>query len=293
MAGHPTIGSTFALAHTGFLEPGRPRVVFGLNVGPTPVDLEWDGDRLRFAWMTQGLPEFGRRDRRPVAGGRDAGLDARRSGARAADPGRVVRVAAALRAAARSRDGGSRHQRLGRVPAPDGGARTRTCRSSCSPCCRRAARPPCTAGCSRRTSASSRIRRPEAPPDRSAAIWWSTGWSRRRPRASMLSLQGVAMGRREPAAHLRRRRVRGPSPACGSAAKRCSSAAGSCSCDLVLPRRQAVRPAGAVRRRLVPAESRREGRARRPQRRRQDHALPDDRRRGGARRRRGLGAEAG
>jgi len=59
MAGHPTVGSTFALAHTGFLEPGRPRVVFGLNVGPTPVDLEWDSGRLRFAWMTQGLPEFG------------------------------------------------------------------------------------------------------------------------------------------------------------------------------------------------------------------------------------------
>jgi len=59
MAGHPTVGSTFALAHTGFLEPGRPRVVFGLNVGPTPVDLEWEADRLRFAWMTQGLPEFG------------------------------------------------------------------------------------------------------------------------------------------------------------------------------------------------------------------------------------------
>ena len=60
MAGHPTVGSTFALAHTGVLEPGRPRVVFGLNVGPTPVDLEWEGDRLRFAWMTQGLPQFGR-----------------------------------------------------------------------------------------------------------------------------------------------------------------------------------------------------------------------------------------
>lgn len=59
MAGHPTIGSTFALAHSGFLEPGRSRVVFGLNVGPTPVDLEWAGGQLRFAWMTQGLPVFG------------------------------------------------------------------------------------------------------------------------------------------------------------------------------------------------------------------------------------------
>jgi len=59
MAGHPTIGSTFALAHGGFLEPGRPRIVFGLNVGPTPVDLEWAAGLLHFAWMTQGLPVFG------------------------------------------------------------------------------------------------------------------------------------------------------------------------------------------------------------------------------------------
>src|SRR5687768_7177797 len=49
MAGHPTIGSAFALAHTGTIAPGTRRFVFGLNVGPTPVDLEWDGDRLHFA----------------------------------------------------------------------------------------------------------------------------------------------------------------------------------------------------------------------------------------------------
>jgi trans-2,3-dihydro-3-hydroxyanthranilate isomerase len=59
MAGHPTIGSTFALAHTGAIAPGTSRFVFGLNIGPVPVDLEWDGDRLRFAWMTQSNPEFG------------------------------------------------------------------------------------------------------------------------------------------------------------------------------------------------------------------------------------------
>src|SRR5690349_22107304 len=59
MAGHPTIGSTFALADTGAIAPGTARVVFGLNVGPIPVDLEWRGTRLRFAWMTQGAPEFG------------------------------------------------------------------------------------------------------------------------------------------------------------------------------------------------------------------------------------------
>jgi trans-2,3-dihydro-3-hydroxyanthranilate isomerase len=59
MAGHPTIGSTFALAETGVIRPGAARFVFGLGVGPTPVDLEWDGSRLRFAWMTQLNPAFG------------------------------------------------------------------------------------------------------------------------------------------------------------------------------------------------------------------------------------------
>jgi trans-2,3-dihydro-3-hydroxyanthranilate isomerase len=59
MAGHPTIGSTFALAHTGVIPPGSNRFVFGLNIGPTPVDLEWEGSRLRFAWMTQLNPTFG------------------------------------------------------------------------------------------------------------------------------------------------------------------------------------------------------------------------------------------
>jgi trans-2,3-dihydro-3-hydroxyanthranilate isomerase len=58
MAGHPTIGSTFALAHAGVIRPGAARFVFGLNVGPTPVDLEWHNDALAFAWMTQLPPKF-------------------------------------------------------------------------------------------------------------------------------------------------------------------------------------------------------------------------------------------
>ena len=58
MAGHPTIGSTFALAHTGVIRAGAPRFVFGLGVGPIPVDLEWERGRLRFAWMTQLNPTF-------------------------------------------------------------------------------------------------------------------------------------------------------------------------------------------------------------------------------------------
>lgn len=58
MAGHPTIGTTFALAAMGVIAPGRDRWVFGLNVGPIPVALEWDGARLATAWMDQGRPEF-------------------------------------------------------------------------------------------------------------------------------------------------------------------------------------------------------------------------------------------
>jgi trans-2,3-dihydro-3-hydroxyanthranilate isomerase len=59
MAGHPTIGSTFALAHTGVIRSSVARFVFGLGAGPTPVDLEWEGAELRFAWMTQLTPTFG------------------------------------------------------------------------------------------------------------------------------------------------------------------------------------------------------------------------------------------
>jgi trans-2,3-dihydro-3-hydroxyanthranilate isomerase len=59
MAGHPTIGSTFALALEGTIAPGRDRFVFELGVGPIPVSLQWNGDALSFAWMTQLLPTFG------------------------------------------------------------------------------------------------------------------------------------------------------------------------------------------------------------------------------------------
>src|SRR5438132_2624537 len=59
MAGHPTIGSTFALAKEGVIKAEQSGFVFGLNVGPTPVSLEWKGTALDFAWMTQKNPEFG------------------------------------------------------------------------------------------------------------------------------------------------------------------------------------------------------------------------------------------
>jgi trans-2,3-dihydro-3-hydroxyanthranilate isomerase len=59
IAGHPTIGTAFGLAHAGTISAGQAQVVFGLGVGPTPVDLTWNGDALSFAWMTQPLPQFG------------------------------------------------------------------------------------------------------------------------------------------------------------------------------------------------------------------------------------------
>jgi trans-2,3-dihydro-3-hydroxyanthranilate isomerase len=59
MAGHPTIGSTFALAHAGVITAAAPRFTFGLGVGPTPVDLRWDQGRLAFAAMRQLNPKFG------------------------------------------------------------------------------------------------------------------------------------------------------------------------------------------------------------------------------------------
>jgi trans-2,3-dihydro-3-hydroxyanthranilate isomerase len=58
MAGHPTTGSTFALARTGQIAPRRDRFIFGLNIGPVPVSLAWHEQELMFVWMTQLNPTF-------------------------------------------------------------------------------------------------------------------------------------------------------------------------------------------------------------------------------------------
>src|SRR6185295_2461260 len=55
MAGHPTIGTTFALARTGVIERGRHDFVFGCGIGPVPVTMTWKGDNLGFVWMMQTL----------------------------------------------------------------------------------------------------------------------------------------------------------------------------------------------------------------------------------------------
>jgi trans-2,3-dihydro-3-hydroxyanthranilate isomerase len=66
-AGHPTIGTAFALVHEGRIPKQRSEVRLGLNIGPTHVALDWKSDQLYFAWMTQRLPEFG-----PPLTGREA-----------------------------------------------------------------------------------------------------------------------------------------------------------------------------------------------------------------------------
>jgi trans-2,3-dihydro-3-hydroxyanthranilate isomerase len=63
MAGHPTIGSTFALAAEGVIAAGREQFIFALGVGPTPVSLSWKGNALDFVWMTQKAPVVSERIR--------------------------------------------------------------------------------------------------------------------------------------------------------------------------------------------------------------------------------------
>ena len=75
-AGHPVIGSAFALADDGIIAAGKNDFTFGLGIGPTLVELEWQGDRLRFAWMTQQKPTYGPTFSAPPALAAALGLDA-------------------------------------------------------------------------------------------------------------------------------------------------------------------------------------------------------------------------
>lgn len=75
-AGHPVIGSAFALADEGVIAAGRKEFTFGLGIGPTLVELEWQGPRLQFAWMTQQKPVYGPTLNAPAALAAALGLDA-------------------------------------------------------------------------------------------------------------------------------------------------------------------------------------------------------------------------
>lgn len=59
MAGHPTIGATFALAAAGKIAPRAESIFLQLAIGPTLVALDWVDDGLHTAWMSQRFPEFG------------------------------------------------------------------------------------------------------------------------------------------------------------------------------------------------------------------------------------------
>ncbi|MGO8951033.1 MAG: PhzF family phenazine biosynthesis protein [Ktedonobacterales bacterium] len=58
-AGHPTIGTTFALAHDKVVRSGDALPIYlQLASGTFPLDLFFEGDELSFVWMHQPVPEF-------------------------------------------------------------------------------------------------------------------------------------------------------------------------------------------------------------------------------------------
>jgi trans-2,3-dihydro-3-hydroxyanthranilate isomerase len=58
IAGHPIIGTVFALANAGSIKPGTKKMLLDLNIGPTPVEMDWSRHQLMFAWLDFALPNF-------------------------------------------------------------------------------------------------------------------------------------------------------------------------------------------------------------------------------------------
>lgn len=58
LAGHPVVGTTFALAHEGRLRSDESPAYLELGVGTLPVDTLYDEQRLSFVWMHQPVPTF-------------------------------------------------------------------------------------------------------------------------------------------------------------------------------------------------------------------------------------------
>jgi len=59
MAGHPTVGTTFALAREGVIHASDPSPIYlQLGIGTLPIDLLFEGDTLSFVWMHQLAPVF-------------------------------------------------------------------------------------------------------------------------------------------------------------------------------------------------------------------------------------------
>ena len=221
MAGHPTVGTTFALAHDGVIAPGRERWMFGLNVGPTPVAST--GRTARWTW--RGWIRAGRHFARRRCPAEDVVRRHRRRSRRVEGDraGRVEEgtcgaayfyVPLATRAAVDACE-------------PDGAAMRRAAQRVrrratigvfvFSAEAVEATAPRFTAGCSRRRPAWSRIRPPAAPAVRSAPTSCGTA-SCRRQAAAHRQRAGRQDGPPEPSARPRRGDRRPTtSPACTSA----------------------------------------------------------------------------
>lgn len=58
-AGHPTVGTTFALAYEGAIHAYDAQPIYlELGVGTLPIDLLFEEDRLSFVWMHQPIPTY-------------------------------------------------------------------------------------------------------------------------------------------------------------------------------------------------------------------------------------------
>lgn len=58
-AGHPTVGTTFALAYEGAIHAYDEQPIYlELGIGTLPIDLLFEEDRLSFVWMHQPVPTF-------------------------------------------------------------------------------------------------------------------------------------------------------------------------------------------------------------------------------------------
>ncbi len=59
MAGHPSVGTVYALEHLGRLKPEGVILTLELGVGLVKMGLERRNGRLERVWMNQGVPELG------------------------------------------------------------------------------------------------------------------------------------------------------------------------------------------------------------------------------------------
>lgn len=57
-AGHPVIGTTFALAQAGMIHADESPVTLQLGAGLVPVELLYEDQQVSFVWMHQPIPRF-------------------------------------------------------------------------------------------------------------------------------------------------------------------------------------------------------------------------------------------